>query len=128
MIRATRGLGASRCSTTGCIRPGSNRNPPDWPLAGGSVPFGQPLRLASLAARRPGVLALHGERSNEPNERAAAIRAVLSASLLTAERGRRIGAQHAAAGHDGRHNPDESRKQWGDEQCDGVAWSDSVQL
>lgn len=69
-----------------------------------------------------------GERSNEPNERAAAIRAVLSASLLTAERGRRIGAQHAAAGHDGRHNPDESHKQWGDEQCDGVAWSDSVQL
>ena len=69
-----------------------------------------------------------GERSDEPNERAAAIRAVLSASLLTAERGRRIGAQHAAAGHDGRHNPDESHKQWGDEQCDGVAWSDSVQL
>jgi hypothetical protein len=69
-----------------------------------------------------------GERSNEPNERAAAIRAVLSASLLTAERGRRIGAQHAAAGHDGRHNPHESHKQWGDEQCDGVAWSDSVQL
>ena len=29
MIRATRGPGASRCSTPGCIRPGSNRYPPD---------------------------------------------------------------------------------------------------
>ena len=56
------------------------------------------------------------------------IKPMRSASLLTAERGRRIGAQHAAAGHDGRHNPDESHQQWGDEQCDGVAWSDSVQL
>ena len=82
-----------------------------------------------LAPRGQGVLAPHGVSARMSRTSAPPRFGQCSQrSLLTAERGRRIDAQHAAAGHDGRNNPDESHKEWRDEQCDGVAWSDSVQL